>query len=70
MELIDLLLAWTDGKLSEEGVIGLFQRLIDSGLAWELEGHIGRCAHDLIMSGHCTPPRPTRQAVADRLAWL
>ena len=52
------LLKWTTEGLDEEDTIELFQQLIDSGLAWQLEGHIGRCAMDLINSGdchHCEP---------------
>ena len=56
MGLVDQLLAWTNGDLDEDGVIEIFQKLIDSGLAWQLEGHVGRSAYDLIMAGSARYP--------------
>lgn len=32
------------------------QYLIDSGLAWRLEGAVGRSAMDMLMSGQCMLP--------------
>ena len=34
-----------------------WQHLIDSGLAWSLQGWFGRRAMELIESGMCNPPR-------------
>lgn len=33
------------------------QSLIDSGLAWQLEGAVGRLAMDLLSSGACMLPK-------------
>lgn len=33
-----------------------YQRLINSGMAWRLEGSIGRTAMDLIKAGYCLLP--------------
>jgi len=52
---VDEIIAYENGELDEEGVISLFQRLIDCGLAWTLQGHYGRTAHALIEAGYCTP---------------
>ena len=52
------LLAWGSDELDRDGVIELFQHLVDSGLAWQLEGHIGRCAQSLIDAGVITRPAP------------
>jgi len=43
------------GNLSEEGVLSLFQHLVDTGLAWRLQGSYGRNAQHLIEAGHITP---------------
>lgn len=38
---------------TEEEMIAGYQGLIDSGMAWKLEGHVGRTAMSLLESGAC-----------------
>ena len=38
---------------SEEELINAWQHLIDTGLAWSLQGWFGRTAADLISEGIC-----------------
>lgn len=52
---IDKLIAFENGELDEDEVNELFQQLVDSGLAWRLQGFYGRTAHDLIEAGLVTP---------------
>jgi hypothetical protein len=40
---------------SEEQVVEAWQRLIDTGVVWRLQGWFGRTARDLIAAGVCTP---------------
>lgn len=42
------------GEMSEDEVIQLFQRLVDSRLAWQLQGSYGRMAERLITAGLVT----------------
>ena len=51
---IDKIIAYENGDLSFEQTIELFQALIDSGLAWQLQGRYGRVAQNLIEEGYCT----------------
>ena len=56
LTLADDIIAYEEGTLNEEQVIALFQRLIDNGMAWTLQGHYGRTAEALINQGFCTKP--------------
>ena len=40
---------------SEEQVLQAWQHLVNTGLAWQLQGRFGRIAKDLIDQGHITP---------------
>lgn len=51
--MIDGIIEYESGELSEDEVIELFQRLIDNGMAWQLQGHYGRTAAALIDAGVC-----------------
>lgn len=42
---------------SEERFIAAAQKLIDTGLAWKLQGHFGRTCNALIQQGYCNPPQ-------------
>lgn len=54
LPLIGAIIDYEDGALSEEETISLFQRLVDTGLAWQLQGHYGRTAVALIEAGLVT----------------
>ena len=51
--LFDSILAYENDELDGDEQVALFQRLIDNGLAWSLQGHYGRMAHELIKAGLC-----------------
>lgn len=51
---IATIIAYENGELSEDEALDMFQDLINSGLAWSLQGHYGRIAAALIQAGMCT----------------
>lgn len=54
MPSIDTIMRYEQGDLDEDEVIELFQGLVDSGQAWELQGHYGRTAASLLDAGLIT----------------
>jgi len=51
------IMAYENGDMDDDQVIEFFQKLIDSGAAWTLQGHYGRMARNLIEDGVCTLPK-------------
>ena len=47
-------MAYEQGELGDDEIVDLFQELIDSGLAWKLQGCYGRMAKQLIETGYCS----------------
>lgn len=58
-QLVEQLIALDEGTLTEEGHLALFQHLVDTGLAWQLQGRIGREAASLIEAGLITAQVPS-----------
>ena len=48
------IMMYEDGALDFEETVELFQELIDTGLAWKLQGAYGRTAMAMIEAGYCT----------------
>lgn len=53
MDTLSKIMQFESGEMSEGDIIIFFQELIDSGMAWTLQGSYGRLAKDLIVLGHC-----------------
>lgn len=51
MDLVDKIIKYEVGELSEVDTISLFSELIKTGKAWSLQGHYGRTAKNLIDQG-------------------
>lgn len=50
MTLINKIIAFENGVLSDDEIISLFQELLDTGMVWNLQGFYGRTAQRLIDS--------------------
>ncbi|KKK73012.1 hypothetical protein LCGC14_2898140 [marine sediment metagenome] len=48
---IDKIIAYEQGELDDAGTLELFQTLVDSGMAWKLQGSYGRMAMSLLEAG-------------------
>ena len=53
-DLIDLIEQYETGSMdTTEDLIQFFQRIIDTGLVWQLNAHYGKTAKALIEQGYC-----------------
>ena len=55
MDIVDKIMDFENGSMSDEDIVAFFQELIDSGMAWSLQGSYGRMASALIEQGFCHP---------------
>lgn len=47
-----LIMEYESGQLGPDGVLNLFSKLIESGMAWQLQGMYGRSAMAFIRAGY------------------
>jgi len=53
-DIVGDIIRFKQGEMSEEEIIQFFQQLVDSRLAWQLQGSYGRMAERLITAGLVT----------------
>ena len=57
MNIVDKIMRWEQGEMTtEDEVVEFFQELVDTGVAWSLQGSYGRTATALIDAGYVTRP--------------
>ena len=49
--MLDKIIAYEQGELDGDETLELFQALVNSGMAWRLQGHYGRIAAGLLKVG-------------------
>jgi hypothetical protein len=59
--LVDRIIDYESGLMEEQEALEFFQDLVDSGLAWQLQGHYGRTASRLIEAGLVKPKNRKRR---------
>lgn len=52
MSIVNEIISFEQGELDENQTIELFARLVQSGMAWSLQGSYGRMATALINQGY------------------
>lgn len=55
MDIVDEIISYENGEMTQEEGIAFFQKIIDNGMVWTLQGFYGRTAERLIEAGHCQP---------------
>lgn len=60
-DVVGAIMAFEGGELDDDGVIELFQHLVDTGMAWSLQGSYGRAAASLLEQGLIRPANSDKQ---------
>jgi len=55
-DFINDVIKYEEGNMTDEEVISFFQYLVNSGIAWTLQGHYGRMAKHLLEEELITAP--------------
>ena len=55
LDVVGSIIAWEQGSLDYDATLRLFQHLVDTGLAWELQGVYGRTARYMLDTGLIRP---------------
>jgi hypothetical protein len=53
VDITGMIIDYECGLLDQDDTIMLFQKLIDTGVVWQLQGSYGRTAAALIEAGYC-----------------
>jgi hypothetical protein len=51
MDITAQIIEFENGEMDQDEILDLFQELVNTGLAWQLQGYYGRAANHLIAEG-------------------
>ena len=63
MRLVDQLIAHEEGQITQDKEVAFFERLVETGVCWQLSGHYQRVAATLIDAGLIKLPEQTETRV-------
>ena len=55
MRLVDQLIAYEEGQITQNEEVAFFEHLVETGVCWQLPGHYQRVAATLIEAGLIKP---------------
>lgn len=64
MDLVDGISRYESGELGDAETVELFQHLVNTGVAWSLQGHYSRTAWHMIHEGLVSVEREEEKAEA------
>jgi hypothetical protein len=56
VRLVDQLIAYEEGQITQDQEVAFFEHLVETGVCWQLSGHYQREAATLIEAGLIKPP--------------
>jgi hypothetical protein len=59
VRLVDQLIAYEEGQITQDEEVAFFEHLVETGVCWQLSGHYQRVAATLIEAGAISPPEQT-----------
>ena len=62
MQLVDQLIAYEEGQITQDEEVAFFKHLVETGACWYLQGHYQRVAATLIEAGLIKPPEKQTEA--------
>ena len=63
MQLVDQLIAYEEGQITLDEEVAFFERLVETGVCWQLSGHYQRVAATLIEAGLIRLPEQTEASI-------
>lgn len=57
MDIVDNIMAYEGGEMSDADTIKMFQKMVDTGKVWGLQGSYGRTAQSLLDAGMIKYPK-------------